>query len=413
MINVIDCLEERGLIESTTSDTLKSVLEKPAKVYLGFDPTADSLHVGNLVGIIVLGWFKRCGHTPIALVGGATGLIGDPKSKERPLQTPEQVRHNLEGIRRDIEAVLGEVWVVNNYDWFRKIGFIEFLRDVGKHCRMGPMLGKEMVRNRLKSDEGLSYTEFSYQLLQGYDFVHLFDELGVTMQVGGSDQWGNITSGTELVRKLRGESVHGLTFPLLTDSEGKKLGKTEKGAVWLAPEKRSPYEFYQYFVRVADADVIRLMRMLTYMDMSDIREWKGRMQQEDYMPNSAQKRLAEEVTRLVHGKEGVQTALKVTESVVPGSLEQIGGDALRAVAKDMPRATLKDVVGLSLLDLLVNTELIKSKGEGRRLVRGGGLYMNNVKVEDENRLIEEGDLIEGTMLLLGVGKKRKLLVEIK
>lgn len=404
-MDILNILEERGLVESVTSQDL--ALPKGSKVYAGFDPTADSLHLGNLVGIIVLGWFSRCGHTPVALVGGATGLIGDPsgKSHERPLLTPEQIRHNLEGIRQNIETVLGEVWVVNNYDWFEKIGFIEFLRDVGKFCRMGPMLGKEMVRTRLESSEGLSYTEFSYQLLQAYDFVHLFDDLGVVMQVGGSDQWGNITAGTELVRKLRGETVHGLTFPLLTSSDGKKLGKTEKGALWLSGEKCSPYEFYQYLYRTQDADVLRLMRMITYMEMSEIHEWKHRMEGADYVPNSAQKRLAEEVTRLVHGDDGVQKALEATKGV--SSLDDL--DALDIPSKEFER---DEVCGMGILDLLVATELVASKGEARRLIRNGGVNLNNQKIEDENLKVDDKYFLEGKNLLVSLGKKRKFLVKV-
>jgi tyrosyl-tRNA synthetase len=414
MKNVIEILEERGLVEAMTGPELKAAAAKPLRFYVGFDPTAESLHVGNLVGIMVMGWFQKCGHTPFALVGGATGLIGDPsgKSHERPLLTPEQVEINLAGIRRDIEKVLepGAIYV-NNYDWFKGIGLIEFLRDVGKHFRLGPMLGKEMVRTRLQSDEGLSYTEFSYQMLQGYDFLHLFETEGVTLQVGGSDQWGNITAGTELVRKKTGTSVHGLTFPLLTRSDGKKFGKSEGGAIWLSAEKLSPYDFYQYLYRVADVDVCKMMRMLTFLPMDEIRDWERQLAAGECEPHAAQKRLAASVTELVHGDVGLTLALQTTASMAPGAAEtELSIEALAsAVGLTLPRG---EVVDQLLLDLFVATGLCASKGEARRLIRNGGARLNNAKMTDENRILAVSDLIDNELLLLAAGKKKKLVIRL-
>jgi tyrosyl-tRNA synthetase len=422
MKNVIRFLQERGFIDAITSEELIPLADRPLKLYGGFDPTANSLHLGNLVGIIALAWFQKFGHTAYALVGGATGLIGDPsgRSQERQLLDLETVAHNVEGIRRNLEAVLDfnhpntPAALVNNYDWLKKFSYIDFLRDVGKLFRMGPMLAKESVRTRLESEDGLSYTEFSYQILQAYDFMHLNEEEGVFLQIGGSDQWGNITAGTEFVRKLKGKTVYGLTFPLLTRSDGKKFGKSESGAIWLAPEKLSPYEFYQYFVRLPDADMPKMMRMLTFMELEEIREIEQSMASSGYVPNTAQKRLAEEVTRIVHGEEGLKAALRVTQSVVPGAADiALSGELLEAIARDMPPCTLPraEIVGSKVIDLFVKAGLVPSKSEARRLIRsGGGIYLNNEKVTSEDQMFTEQQLIDGQWALLALGKKNKCVL---
>lgn len=422
MGNVIDTLKERGFIEALTAEELRDRAQKPLKVYCGFDPTSESLHLGNLVGIIGLAWFQRFGHTPVAIVGGATGMIGDPsgKSMERPMLDDANIARNCQGIRKNLEAVLdfnhptAPAVILNNYDWFKQFSLIGFLRDVGRYFRVGPMLAKESVKVRLQSEEGLSFTEFSYQVLQGYDFLYLYDNHGVELQLGGSDQWGNITAGTELIRKVRGTSAFGLTFPLLTRADGQKFGKSEKGAIWLSPERLSPYEFYQYLYRVTDADVIRLMCMLTFMEMREIREYEAMMQQPDYVPNTAQKRLAQEVTRIVHGEEGLQTALKVTEGIKPGAETALDHAVLEQLARDMPNVTLStaDVVNAKLIDLLVKTGLQPSKGQARKLVQNGGVYLNNQQVSDGEQQITAQDLLEGRLLLLAVGKKNKLIVRV-
>ncbi|MBA3957587.1 MAG: tyrosine--tRNA ligase [Parachlamydiaceae bacterium] len=423
MTNVIDVLEERGFIDAMTSEDLREMTQKPLKVYCGFDPTGDSLHLGSLVAIMGLAWFQRFGHTPVAVVGGATGMIGDPsgKSAERQLLNAETIEHNLKGIRKNLEAVLcveqaaTKPIILNNYDWFQKFSFIDFLRDVGKFFRVGPMLAKDSVRARLNSEEGMSFTEFSYQLLQGYDFLYLYQKHQVAVQLGGSDQWGNITAGTDLIKKVTGESGFGITFPLLTRSDGQKFGKTEKGAIWLSPEKLSPYEFYQYLVRVADADVLLLMRLITFMDMEEIRHYEAIMQRSDYVPNTAQKRLAEEVTRIVHGENGLETALRVTAGAAPGSDTTLNAEVLETLARDMPSHTVTsaDLLESKLIDIIAKIGLQPSKGEARRLIRNGGVYVNNTQIKDENHSLSAQDIIEGRLVLLAVGKKNKVLLRVE
>lgn len=423
MTTVIEVLQERGFIEAMTSDELHQLTQTPIRVYCGFDPTSDSLHLGNLVAIMGLAWFQRYGHTPVAIVGGATGMIGDPSGKmaERQLLDETTIQHNIKGIQKNLEAILdfqhptATPIILNNLDWFKNFSFIQFLRDVGKLFRLGPMLSKDSVKSRLNSEEGMSFTEFSYQILQGYDFLHLFEKHNVKVQLGGSDQWGNITAGTELIRKVNGQSTYGITFPLLTRSDGQKFGKSEKGAIWLSPEKLSPYEFYQYLIRVEDADVIKLMRMLTFMDMAEIRRYEQMMKQADYIPRTAQKKLAEEITRIVHGEEGLQKALKVTQGAAPGSETQLNVDILESIASDMPNRQLasQEVVGQKLIDLLVYVDLQASKGEARRLIRNGGVYLNNEKVEDENFIVQKDHLIDQRLMLLAAGKKNKLLIRLQ
>lgn len=423
MANVLHCLKERGLIEAVTSDELEARLEKPIKIYIGFDPSADSLHVGSLVGILVLRWFQKFGHTPVVVLGGATGRIGDPsgKSVERPLLDAESIEKNIQGIRAHFEQILDftdphtRPLILNNDSWLSRFGFIDFLRDVGKHFRVSTMLAKESVKQRLESEEGISFTEFSYQLLQGYDFYHLLTEHGVQLQGGGSDQWGNITAGIELIRKLNRKGAFGLTFPLLTRSDGKKFGKTEAGAVWLSPERCSPYQFYQYFVRLPDADVIKMLRMLTFVEMEEIGALERQMGGAGYIPNTAQRRLAEEVTKIVHGEEGLQTALKVTEGAAPGTSARLDVDVFREIAKDMPHVVLSvdEVVGQKYVDILVKIGLLPSKAEATRLIQNGGAYLNNERVEDPRLQLTQAALIGGEFLLFGAGRKKKMIVSIK
>lgn len=423
MSNVVDCLKERGLLDAITSEDLIKRLESPTKVYLGFDPTADSLHIGSLVGIVILRWFQKFGHTPVVILGGATGRIGDPsgKSTERPLLDNAAITYNVARIRRHFEAVLdffhskSRPLMLNNDDWFAKISFIDFLRDIGKHFRVGTMLAKESVKARIQSEEGISFTEFSYQLLQAYDFYHLYTEHGVVLQLGGSDQWGNITAGIDLIRKLNGEQAFGLTFPLLTRSDGKKFGKTEEGTIWLAPDRCSPYQFYQYFIRVPDADVIKLMRFLTFMEMPEIRDYEAQMAKPDYVPNTAQKRLAEELTRMIHGEEGLEKAIKVTEGAAPGTAAALDADTFREIAKDMPNIELSraEILGQKYVDVAVKIGLLPSKGEAMRLIANGGAYLNNERVEDPQLLLSEQSLVGGEFLLFGSGKKKKMLINVK
>lgn len=422
MQDLIECLKTRGFIDALTSDEIPLILKNPAKVYIGFDPTADSLHLGNLMGIVALGWFQRFGHTPFVVLGGATGRIGDPsgKSIERPLLDSATIKYNISCIQKHFEQILDfskpstRPVILNNDDWFAEEKLIDFLRDTGKNFRISTMLAKESVRSRLESEEGMSFTEFCYQLLQGYDFLYLQREYGVVLQMGGTDQWGNITGGIDLIRKVLAKPAYGLTFPLLTRSDGKKFGKSEEGAIWLSPEKLSPYQFYQYLFGMPDADVIKLMRLLTYMDMEEIESYSQMMQKPDYIPNTAQRRLAEEITRLVHGEEGLQKALKVTDGAKPGAETTLNPEVLQEIAKDMPHISLKEkeVVGQKFVDLVVKIEFLASKGEATRLINNGGAYLNNQKVDDAQLLIQEKDLIGGRYLLIGSGKKKKILIEI-
>ncbi len=422
MSNIIECLKQRGLIESIAGEELIARSEKPLKVYIGFDPTADSLHIGNLVGMIVLRWFQKYGHTPVVILGGSTARIGDPsgKSVERPLLDQSTITYNVTRIRRHFEAVLdffhssARPIILNNDDWFSKFSLVDFLRDVGKHFRVGTMLAKEMVRSRIDSEEGISFTEFSYQLLQAYDFYHLRTEYGVEVQAGGSDQWGNIVSGIDLIRKLGKEGAYGLTFPLLTRSDGKKFGKTEEGTIWLAADKCSPYQFYQYFIRIPDADVIRMMAMLTFLEMDEIHELEASMRLSDYVPNTVQRRLAEELTRLIHGEEGLAKAIKVTESAAPGSSASLDADVFREISQDMPSISLfkEEVIGQKWVDLTAKIGLLSSKGEAARLIQNGGAYLNNERVEDPQLRLKIEDLIGGEYVLIGAGKKKKMLVSI-
>ncbi len=421
--HVLDCLKERGLIDTISSDELYDKAKKPIKAYVGFDPTADSLHIGSLVGIVVLRWFQIYGHTPVVILGGATGRIGDPsgKSRERPLLDAETIEKNVQAIRENFTNIFdfkdprAKPLFFNNDAWFSDFRLIDFLRDVGKHFRLGPMLSKESVRSRLESEEGMSFTEFTYQMLQAYDFYYLLTHHDVVLQMGGSDQWGNITAGIELIRKLSDRSGYGLTFPLLTRSDGKKFGKSEEGAIWLSAEKCSYYQFYQYLVRVSDNDVIKLMRMITFMDMEEIKAIEASMQKPNYVPNSAQQRLAEEVTRMVHGEEGLQTALKVTQAAAPGAESTLDIETLMNVAHDMPNIELKksEVEGQKFVDIALLSQLVSSKGEATRLIQNGGAYLNNQKVEDPQLKITPNDIIGGQFLLVAAGKKKKILIKIQ
>jgi tyrosyl-tRNA synthetase len=416
MKNVIDVLLERGFIDQMTSDDLVKHTAKPVSVYVGFDPTADSLHLGNLVGIIGLSWFQKYGHTAVAILGGATGLIGDPsgKSVERPLLNEQTLQHNVARLNTFLHRILPHSKVLNNQDWLGKLSLIDFLRDIGKYFRIGSMLAKESVRARVQSEEGMSFTEFSYQTLQGYDFYHLHKHHGVTIQLGGSDQWGNITAGIEFNRKQGEGPIFGLTFPLMTRSDGKKFGKSEEGAIWLSEDRLSPYHLYQYLVRVPDADVIKMLKMLTFLDLSEILQIEKEMALPSYMPNTAQKKLAEEVVAFVHGKEGLASALRATEGMAPGSQAQLSGSVLRELAQDMPNTSLPrvDVIDQKFSSLIARLNLSSSHSEAVRLIKNGGAYLNNQRISDPTFLIEASHLIDDEYLMVSVGKKQKMLVKI-
>lgn len=416
-------LEWRGLIhQATDASFLREWLQTGCRtVYAGFDPTADSLHVGSLIPLLYLRRFQRAGHRPIALVGGATGMIGDPsgKSSERNLLSVEQLEANVAGIRTQMQNFLdfdssqtGAV-LVNNFDWMRDFSYLAFLREIGKNFPVNVMLAKDSVKARLESDAGLSYTEFSYMLLQAYDFVHLFDGHQCQLQVGGSDQWGNITAGIDLGRRMRGAQLYGITCPLLTKKDGAKMGKTESGTIWLAPERTSPYEFYQYWIRVEDEDAGMCLRFLTELSRDEI-EALDQARGERPEQRESQRRLAEEVTRLVHGESGLQTALRATEVFFGAEIDR-NDTQLAAIFRDVPSsemtlAELQD--GIPLLDAFVATGLAKSKGEARRTLTQGGAYVNNRRVDQlEHRLTTE-DLVGDSMVVLRSGKKKYALLRI-
>lgn len=416
-------LEARGFIENKTSDEIPGILagEKVA-CYDGFDPTGDSLHVGNLVGIMTLAHYQRHGHTPIVLMGGATGMIGDPsgKSKERVLLTADIIERNLRcqkaQFARFLEFDGGGARLVNNADWFAGISFIDFLRDVGKHFRLGEMLAKESVKGRMQSEVGISYTEFSYMLLQSYDFLHLFDEMGCTFQVGGGDQWGNITAGIDLIRKLRGKSAYGHVSPLITGPGGEKLGKTAEGEnVWLDPEKTSPYRFYQYWFNQPDSDVVRMLRLFTFLPLDEIAALEEATLGAPH-ERAAQKRLAGEVTTIVHGTGGCEAAIRASEAVFGGEVEGLDRKTLEDIFAEVPSATLprgRVDGGFNIVELLVESGATKGKGAARRLIDQGGIYLNNRRVESADRAVGPADLLPGDTLLLRQGRRNYRLVRFE
>ncbi len=422
MPNVLEVLRQRGLLDDVTSPDAERVLGEPGVVYAGFDPTSDSLQAGNYVTIMALCHFQRCGHRVVALVGGATGMIGDPsgKSSERNLLSPEQVQANLAGIREnlsrflDFEHPTAPAAIVNNYDWLGSFRFIEFLRDVGKHFRMGQMLGRESVRARLASESGMSFTEFSYALLQAYDFLHLYDSMGCRFQIGGSDQWGNITAGTDLIRKLRGGEAFGVTMPLVCDSAGQKFGKSEGNAVYLDARKTSPYAFYQFFLRTADADAARFLKIFTFLPLEEIAALEQALREAPER-REAQRRLAEEVTRAVHGAEGLAAAQRASRVLFGESMEGLRAEELLGVFVDVPSTELPraEVAGAAVTDVAARCGLCASKGAARRLIQSGGLYLNNRRVEAVEAAVRPEDIVDGRLLVLRSGKKTYTLVQVR
>jgi tyrosyl-tRNA synthetase len=423
-MTLIEDLQWRGLLADCTDlpGLSARLAEGPIAVYCGFDPTSDSLHVGNLVPLFALRRFQLAGHIPIALAGGATGMIGDPsgRSAERNLQTPEQLATNIAGVRKqltkflDFAAPANAAKLVNNHDWTAPMSFLEFLRDVGKHFTINWMMAKDSVRSRLESDSGISYTEFSYMLLQAFDFYHLRTQMNCELQVGATDQWGNITAGTELIRRKAGASAWGLVFPLLTKADGTKYGKSAEGAVYLDPQRTSPYRFYQFFMQADDADVIKLLKVLTFLPREEI-EALERETAQNPGARAAQKRLALEMTTLVHGAETCQDCIRASELLFGGDATGVSESALREIAaevprKDLPRANFNGT-GIPLVDLLASTGLSSSKGQARKDIEGGGIYINNLRAAELTRTVAESDLLHGRYVLLRKGKKNYLLVD--
>ena len=424
-MSVLEDLRWRGLLADCTDEA--SLAERlaagPITLYAGFDPTADSLHVGNLVPLLALRRFQLAGHRPVALAGGATGMIGDPsgKSTERNLQTPEQLAQNIAGVQKqlarflDFDTALNPAKLVNNNDWFAPIGYLQFLREVGKHFTVNWMTAKDSVRARLESDSGISYTEFSYMLLQAYDFYHLRQTLECELQVGATDQWGNITAGTELIRRKAGASAWGLVFPLLTKSDGTKYGKSASGAVYLDAQRTSPYRFYQFFMQADDADVVKLLKVLTFLPREEI-EALERELASNPGARAAQKRLAFEMTTLVHGADVCQDAIRASELLFGGDATDVSAASLQEIAaevpgKELPRSAFAGA-GIGIVDLLATTGLCPSKGQARKDVEGGGIYVNNLRVGDTTRSVGESDLLHGRYALLRKGKRNYLLVQV-
>ena len=417
MSNIVDDLEWRGLIaHSTDLDALRAALAAgPVGFYVGFDPTAPSLHMGNLLQLITARRLQLAGHRPYALVGGATGMIGDPRdSGERTLNTLETVQDWVERVRSQIEPFLdfdgdAAATMVNNYDWTSELSTIDFLREVGKHFPVNRMLARETVRRRLES--GISYTEFSYVLLQSMDFLTLFREQGVTLQFGGSDQWGNITSGVELIRRSAGGHAHAFATPLVTKADGTKYGKTEGGAMWLDPEMMSPFAFFQFWMNVEDEKVGELLRLFTFYSRERILDLEAQTAEKPFL-RAGQRALAEHVTSMVHGAE--ETArIQAAAAALFGGGELVGGSALTAALREAGSVTIEEVATLpSLVDLLVTTGLAQSRGEARRTISEGGAYLNNQRVSDVEKVPTFDDLIDGSWLVLRRGKKTVAGVEV-
>ena len=413
-------LSARGLVEATTAPEIEKLLETPQTVYCGFDPSAASLQAGNLVSIMMLRRLQLAGHKVIALVGGATGLIGDPsgKSAERNMLTVEKVDENKKGIRENLSRILdfngpNAAVMVDNYEWYSGLSAIAFLRDIAVNFRVPQMLAKESVKKRLEASDGaLTFTEFSYQILQGNDFLHLFDKYGCTMEVGGADQWGNITAGTDLVHRMRGKTAYGLTFPLLLDATGKKFGKSEGNALFMDASMTSVYDWYQYFLRAADADVIRYLKVFSLKSLDEIAALEEQMKAnpEARIP---QKALAEEITLLVHGEAGLKTAQGATQTLFGGSVEGKTAEELETIFKDVKSAEMPkaECVGQPVFMIAAKAGMFKSNGEARRMAQQGGLSLNGNKVDDK-RVFVDGDLVGGRVSVFRSGKKNHFLLKV-
>ena len=421
--NVVEEFRWRGMLYDLSEGAAEAVTRKNVTCYAGFDPTADSLHAGNLVPIMGLVQMQRYGHSPIAVVGGATGMVGDPsgKSKERNLLDKDQLAYNQQQIHDqlqhflDFEAKSNPASLVNNADWLEPMTFIEFMHDVGKNFPVGYMLSKESVKRRL-AQEGISYTEFSYMLLQAYDFYHLYKSRGCTFQVGGSDQWGNITAGIELVRRMAEQKAHGIVFPLITSASGEKFGKTAEGAVWLSPERTSPYKFYQYWLNVDDRDALPYLRYFTLLEEEEIAELAEKQATAAHQ-RDVQKKLAEEMTRTVHGPTALDQAMRASKAMFGGQLTDMSAREIGEIFDNVPStelpATQFENEGYPIVDLLATCGVTPSKGEARRLLKGGGVNLNNHRVDGGDRKVVLSDSIEGKYIVLRKGSKKYHLVKLK
>jgi tyrosyl-tRNA synthetase len=422
-MNVFEEFQWRGMLYDASEGLEEALTNHSITGYIGFDPTAASLHVGSLLPIMGLVRLQQHGHTPIALVGGGTGMIGDPsgKTQERQLLSKEQIEYNLEGIRAqlslflDFEAKTNRAMLINNADWLAPIRMVDFLRDVGKHFTVNYMLAKESVKRRLEDGDGISFTEFSYMLLQSYDFLVLYDRFGCTLQLGGSDQWGNIVAGTELIRKMRGVKGYGLVFPLVTTSAGIKFGKTEAGSVWLDPNLTSPYRFYQFWINTDDSDVVKYLKYFTMLDQQAIAELEHSVTVSPEK-REAQKRLAEEVTRMVHGESNLRKAVQASRVLFGGEIADMSASDVLDIFAEVPSSDIpRDAFagdGISLVDLVITCGYATSKGAARRLIEAGGIYINNRRVSDVQATIGLSTLIEGQYLVLRKGARNYHLVRV-
>ena len=429
MKNFVDELTWRGMIQDIMPGTNEKLSEGPTAAYVGIDPTADSLHIGHLVSIMLLKHFQECGHKPFAVVGGATGMIGDPslKSQERNLLDENTLNHNIECIKKQLSRFLdfdsdkeNKAELLNNYDWMKNYSFLNFIRDIGKHITVNYMMAKDSVKMRLSRDssEGMSFTEFSYQLLQGYDFLWLFEHKGCTLQMGGSDQWGNITTGTELIRRMLGKEAFALTCPLIRKADGTKFGKTEKGNIWLDAEKTSPYEFYQFWLNVSDEDARRYIKIFTMLDKQTI-ESAITAHIADPGSRSLQKLLAKEITVMVHGEKEYNNALAASQMLFGNStseqLKALDEKTFLSVFSGVPTFDLTaDMLPCNIVELLaVKTAVFPSKGEARKMIQGNGVSINKDKISDADYEIASKDIIDEKYILVQKGKKNYFIINVK
>ncbi|MGQ7373637.1 tyrosine--tRNA ligase [Streptococcus suis] len=412
-MNIFEELKARGLVFQTTDeeDLVKALTEGQVSYYTGYDPTADSLHLGHLVAILTSRRLQLAGHKPYALVGGATGLIGDPsfKDAERSLQTKDTVDGWVTKIQGQLSRFLdfengdNKAEMVNNYDWFSDISFIDFLRDVGKYYTVNYMMSKDSVKKRIET--GISYTEFAYQIMQGYDFYELNDKHNVTLQIGGSDQWGNMTAGTELLRRKADKSGHVMTVPLITDSTGKKFGKSEGNAVWLDADKTSPYEMYQFWLNVMDDDAVRFLKIFTFLSLDEIAEIEKQFDAARH-ERLAQKILAREVVTLVHGEEAYNQALNITEQLFAGNIKNLSAKELKQGLSNVPNYAVQAEDNLNIVELLVTSGIVTSKRQAREDVQNGAIYVNGERVQDLDYTLSDSDKIDGELTVIRRGKKK-------
>ena len=421
--NLFDELQWRGMVYDATEGLKEQFASERVTAYIGFDPTASSLHVGNLMTLMALARLQRFGHSPIAIVGGGTGMIGDPsgKSQERTLLSPEQIEENVAGIRQqlsrflDFDSPTNPARIVNNADWLARVDLLGFLRDTGKFFTVNYMLQKESVHRRLESEDGISYTEFSYLLLQARDFLELFDRHGCSLQMGGSDQWGNITAGIDLVRKLRGKKAHGLVWPLMTTASGAKFGKTEAGTIWLEAARTSPFRFYQFWLNTDDREVISYLKFFTFLERGAIEELEAATTRAPEK-REAQRVLAREVTALVHGQDQVARAEHASSLLFGEDIATLAIEDVLAVFEDVPSTELPvDVFngeGIGMVDLVARVQLASSKSDARRLVQSGGVYVNNRRVSDPQARLTTDQAIGGRLFVLRKGQKQNHLVRL-